>query len=65
MTVTSVRKTNSTVDSIVVHIANVTNESVSQIRTLAYHAAGETPQSCFGATIHKYDDETVVYIHRD
>ena len=65
MIVTQVKKNSATVASTVVTIGGVTDESDRSIRTLAYHAAGETPDSCFGATITRYDDEVVVHVHKD
>lgn len=65
MIVTKVTKSNLVADSTVVRIAGVTDESDRTIRTLAYHAAGETPDSCYGATVNRYDDEVVVYVHKD
>lgn len=67
MEITNVYRPVNRVASIEVSIANVPEVTSDQeLRFLAYRAANETPESTFGATVHRWDDGKVtVKIHRD
>jgi hypothetical protein len=67
MEITDVYRPVNRVASVVVTFANVpVVTSEQELRFLAYRAAGETPESCFGSRVERFDHGVVkVTIHRD